>query len=515
MSTRALFWILVMLFSPSALAGQWLQKCEQANKESQQKCKQAYDSYKASDAARKSSGVASSTNDTHNNAINLKGKIEAAKAELDKDIAQCEAAQKSCEGECDKQKGLAQPEASKQPPNQDAISDIGQIPGKKSSDCTGEIQPKTQEMKAGRAPLDSQSQESQNTKDQSQAGGGMPQMSPPKSDDKGSDTGSTGAGTVSAAAAAAGLNCAVAGGSRFSDCNATFVAKCTASMGASECDAFSDRYCNLTSSSGQPPMAAATTNLVIDKRSEGLGSSFCSLANAHRYCQTPGRETCPSCIKVYAQASCQSLACIGQTSTSLNSGKQPGCLDDPSYLTPVNGAMASPEVKAIGQLSGGGTGIANGSAASQLVNSGSSSAYLAPASLGSLGAGGGGAGGSGSTGGGAVGSGAAGGGGGAAGGAASNREDSAGSIIGSMDVGGAGGGGGGGGSGDSPYIANEERILGALDVKAAFDGLKREPAAAAVGVAADVSNAYGPSIFSIGSGAIHGFCVRGRIPSCN
>lgn len=514
MSTRAISWMFIWAATTGApaWAGQWLQACESAIKDSQQQCEQAYQSYKSSDASRLASGMASSTNDTHNNAINLKGKIDAAKAELDKDIAQCQSAKQSCESKCEQQKNAAQPEAQKQPPNPSAVSDIQQIPPKKDSECSAKIQSKISEMQAGRAPLDSQSNQANNTKDQSQSGGGAPQMPQSQSGDKSSDSGTT-AGSTTAQTANASLNCAVGGASRFSDCNTQFVAKCTSSMAATECDSFSDRYCNLTSATGTPALATATTNLVIDKRGEGLGSQYCGLANAYRYCQTPGRESCPSCIKVYAQSSCQGVGCIAQTSTSVSAAKKPNCQDDPSYLTPGSGSFGITNPVAVAQLTGGGSsGATTGSSASGLAYTGSGSGYLAPASLSGMSTASAGRGGSDSGGGGGgLGSG---GGQAAAGGAGSNREDTAGQIIGSADV--AGGGGGGGGSGgDSPWIAGEERDLASLDVMKAFDGKKNEPANAVAGVAADVSNAYGPSIFSIGSGAIHGFCVRGRIPNCN
>ena len=507
---------LMLTSGQRAAAGPWLPKCQSAAKASDGQCGAAVKAFKAADKGREIAGKAASGTNVNSNSGIEQSAIQGNDADLQKAIGECQAAKKDCDEKCDS--ALKEAQAAMSDPNKMPIAkpDVAAIPGVKSGQCDQPIDSKLGELQAGKAPLGQQSKEAEKTKDESKnGGGGMPPMpTPPKSDP--SDTGSTAAAATPAAAA---LNCAVVGGSRFSDCNAAFTTKCGASMTASECDAFADRYCALTSGDASTaPPAKATTNLVIDKRGEGTGTNFCSYALSYRYCQTAGREQCPSCLKVYAQASCGASAasCLAESSSGAMEKAKATCPDDPIFLTggwSLGGAAgAATPIATPSTLGAAGSSSTSAAAAATAaaLTSGTPASSILPASIGGGGAGYAGGGSFGGGGGrGLSGSGVASDGTPGAAIEGANREGLPNGIIAAGAAGGPGDQ-----SGGSAWVNESEHLTTDAEVRRAFEGRRPGATGAETGLSTEVANSLGPSLFTVGSGGIKSFCAKNRLTSC-
>lgn len=469
-----------MLFGSLAFAGPDKDKCTQSAEKHKNSCQQAVNGVNAADAARSGATGAAAGVNVNQNSGSLGNDIASQRANIQKAKQQCEQDKKQCEKDCDQAKQSAQQGAQRkisqrQTPEPEQ-SDASAIPGEKQSKCTAPIAAMIGQLDSADSNLAKDSDAAKNTKDQSQNGGmpQMPQMPQKQGDDKNQDTPQT-------AEAGSGLKCDAGGTERFSDCNETYVKKCSVDMNAAGCNAFADRYCNLKDSSGtvQSPMmkSALPTNLVVDKTGEGLGQPFCGIVNAYRFCQVKGREACPSCLKLNGADS---------TSSDALARAAGECPSDPAFLAsagssaatvvtggnpPSSGNTGSGTDRIVGGVTGGGgggMGSGGGSGAITSGNGGQSSGVYTPESVRRL-----------------------------AGGSA----------------GGGGGADGGGGGGSMPWTPptedEEKKDEAAAGVDPAGSGIPPlyQPAR-------DVAAKASPSLFMLGSRAYTSYCTRSQIKSC-
>lgn len=473
--------IFLFLCSGVAFAGQWAQQCSAAGKEAQSKCKAAEAALKGKEAGLTSPPGA---NDIRNNSARLASNAGTLAGLTAATRAECAAAQKECEQKCKAEKGKAQPHASNPqdplygPAKQDVSSAIDQAT---KSDCTGPLSQEQQKLQQAENNLKNDQNAANNSKDASQ--GGAPQI-PPISPPQG--------GGDKQEEQKQGLNCDNEEGARYSDCNSKFIAKCTDRMSESGCEAFGGRYCG-SATGGSSVTMNRTTNLVIDKSGEGLGSGFCKMYTAYKFCQSVGHTDCPSCrgSAAYSSPACQAdpSKCVPNMSSGQLSEAQNKCPTDPVFLDPTI-------AKAI--ENGTGTSGADGTK-----NNEPTKTQLPTA---------GGAGSTGST------AGGSGGGLGSAGNnpAANNETPLGGATPESLPGGnasavGSGGAGGYGGGEESTSVGEDEK----RDPASGGGGNSILPANAVEGMPArDVSNRFGPNLFSISSEIYRTRCAEERFTTC-
>ncbi|MGE0527865.1 MAG: hypothetical protein AB7P49_12425, partial [Bdellovibrionales bacterium] len=112
------------------------------------------------------------------------------------------------------------------------------------------------------------------------------------------------------------------------------------------CKKFSFRYCNLSTGDSTDEDVATTglfntaskpkTNLVIDKKGEGVGTEYCKHINAYNFCQIDGREKCPSCRSLKASQSAECLSapelCSAENSAQAKEAARESCPTDPMFI---------------------------------------------------------------------------------------------------------------------------------------------------------------------------------------
>lgn len=318
-------------FAGQGASGQYLQQCQQASKASVAQCTGAEAAAQAGDAAQSAALGGMATTAINPNTPLLTSGIQGQLGRLAGAQATCEAAKKQCESQCDQAKSSAQ--AACRPQNQQPCTEAQQIPSVKQSQCTQPIQQEIEKLKQAQNNLKNDQNANDNTKNASDQGAppSMPPMSPPpggseepkeKEDDK--------------------LVCSDSSGVRYSDCNDHYVKQCPAQMGSDSCTKFSDRYCNLgTADAGNDNQAdrlQSKKNYVVDKKGEGMGSEYCKLANAHRFCQVSGRSECPSCQNLSMNSSFTCVynpsSCRPQNSTEQIEKARSSCPSDPMFLDP-------------------------------------------------------------------------------------------------------------------------------------------------------------------------------------
>jgi hypothetical protein len=442
----------------------------------------------AADAGRSAGTAASSGVNVNKNSGALGNDIGAQKANLAGAQSKCEAAKQQCDSKCDQAKSQAQAAAAGG--DKSAQADVGQIPGIKSGQCDQPLDGKIAQLQQGQSNLGNDGKQAGDTKNASQ--NGMPPISPPQG-----GGGDKGKNDPQQAQQGAGLDCNGIGTERVSDCNNQYIQKCKSDPNGAGCFAFSNRYCNIggnAASAGvanSAPLTGAMSNLVADKTGEGLGSDYCQQVNAQRFCQQGGRGQCPSCMQLAGNTPASSTA-------AMNTAAQT-CPGDPMF---INAGLVNKGT------SSSGTAVTNPGSTSDSIKAGIGGTKPGVA-----------------TGGGAP-SGGSGGGMGTGSGSAAGvtvpesvkrgtaaTEGSPNGI--SMSVGGEGGGGGGGSEPFNPGADDGASGPGALNPFSAGDRKKLQPMAPAAGVAAkDVSNPYGPSIFTIGSQAYRNYCSKAQIWSC-
>lgn len=157
-----------------------------------------------------------------------------------------------------------------------------------------------------------------------------------------------------------------------SSCDTTFVSQCTTNPAAPNCALFANRYCGLGNGTdaggGYTPSGSGSGN----------GSAFCRNTVGSRFCQSSGRNQCPTC-QYMAQTSlpiCQSQPnlCVAQnTADNLNAQKS-SCPSDPYYA-----GIASPLVSAsvASNLPAGNASAATGASAAAVPQANANAATFA------------------------------------------------------------------------------------------------------------------------------------------
>jgi hypothetical protein len=464
----------------SAFAGEWDNKCRQEGQKQSQECQNAVNQAGTADAA--SAGQRAATTGASANINPGTGaqgaQIAEQTARLQSAKARCEAAKKQCESKCDSEKAKAQPHAKPTDPRyHEATADMSTIDGTKNSACIAPIMGMIGQLDNG---LNQLAQAQQGTGNTGNSSGAMPPIPPPsnKDDDKKNNATDT-------ANQNQPLDCKQSQNTRYSDCNDYYINKCSGNMGQDGCDQFINRYCGpMNGSTSTNPVSnfsvsstSATANLVADKQGEGMGSSFCGKANGYRFCQTSGREQCPSC---------QSLT---NWSTALSTDQlkqaQNTCPSDPMFAdpaiaaqlnTPNGSATDNPATSTLeGPLPTGNNQLANATNFS----TGAPGTASGPGSN--------------------------------AGRASLGKDEgiAEGTAVGggSIDLN-SGTGGGSSWHGED----NEHNSSNRMGLQSATS--PRAPAGQLVSKTTDVANQFGPNIFSISTSTYRALCTRGRFLHC-
>lgn len=488
---RVLSRLCILLFfsaiSQVALA-QYAARCQSASKSSVAQCKAAEGALAAADQAR---SAVPGNNDIRNNASRLASDAGKQAADAAKALSQCDAAQRQCESACDQARSQAQ--AAKSP-------EAGQIPGIKQSQCTAPLEAEKAKLQQAMNNL-GQDQQAANETGKESSSGQPPQMPPPQ---KGGEEEKPKEDAVA-------KMCGGADAARFSDCNEQFISKCSSNMDDRSCAAFVERYCSTAggpaspwassgagtgsgSGSTSPINSGSGVNIqsmrtqaayVADKKGEGMGSSFCEKAISYKFCQASGRGACPSCVALQQGSEFSSPA-----GDQLKNA-QKNCPSDPMFLNP----------EVIAKLKDGTTATDSSESNGGVGNVGNIDRTAGAGSSGGSGGGGG----FGSPGNNAP----------AAGGGLDGATPE-GVAPNGMSIASYGSGGGGGGARAGQGSSDGGEGYGRRpSSKAAFSGSAIMPAASVSGMAADVSNQHGPSVFAISSGTYRRLCTGGKLLHCS
>ncbi len=357
--------ILVLTFSISllalALAGEASLACSCKSKcdKEAQKAKAACEAAaKGAEAAGQAHNAAGTAQDAAHGGQNNRGtgnlcpRLNNQKNNLDNAKSQCEQAKKHCQLECSSLQNQHQTQRH---------SGTGPDPGV----CEEQTKSPIAQMTAAAAPLAAQAAEACKSGNEAKDGGQPPQPpQPPQKEDKPEEK--------KEETKQAGLNCDGTEGARYSDCNDKFIQKCGSDMNQSGCDTFGARYCGTAggapdgtavdagSATGsgndrfaiQPGSALKpafannnTSGLVVDKRGEGLGTSFCRTYQAYKFCQQTGRAHCPSCTNLNASMSETCMRnpqlCMDQNSPQQVERAKSDCPSDPIFSDPTKQIGAS------------------------------------------------------------------------------------------------------------------------------------------------------------------------------
>lgn len=465
----------------TAFAGQYSKQCTQSGNSARSACETAARSAGAADAA--SAGQKAATTGA---SANMNPGAGAQGAQISEQIArlqqakqQCEAEKKKCEQQCDNQKQQAQADDQARKQGEPA-----KVEKAKNKDCIGAILPLIAEIDKGLGNLGSDAGGTNNTGQNSGSMPPIPPIPPKKDDEKKSATDDPTANKPMVCGSDSTTT-------RYSDCNDYYVNKCSGNMGQDGCDQFISRYCGPMNGSGSGTSTGtnasadsnfltgtvrnpATANLVADKQGEGMGSDFCGKANGYRFCQTSGRENCPSCQS------------ITNWSTSFSSEQlksaQNACPSDPMFSDP----------SVVAQINQAETPAAPKDPDKPLDMKEASVRAAALAAGGSPGSSGQGT--------------------GAAGGKATlgNDEGIAEGVAtgpGSLDLN-SGSGAGGGYPSENEENSEDSKPMGIQSATV------RTPAGNLVSNSSDVANQYGPNLFSISTSTYKALCQRGRFLHC-
>ncbi len=489
--TTLIFSLLVSFAHGNVWAAQWAEACRGHGQKGQAECKAAQAELAAKDAAR---SAAQGGQNVNVNSQRLAADAAAQKGDALAAKAKCEAAQKKCESQCDQEKSKAKPHASnpKDPLYTPAKQDVGGlIDQAKKSDCTTPIEAQKKLLDQAANNLGKDQNAANNTDKASNSGGGPPQIppiTPPQKEDKPKEEKQA-------------LNCEGDEGARYSDCNPKFLSKCMDRMNESGCETFAGRYCGNASGGNSVNLKTGenqhfktnSANYVVDKSGEGLGSGFCKMVTAYRFCQSVGRSECPSCrgSSAYSSSACQAdpTKCVPNMSAGSLADAKNKCPTDPLFLDP-NVAKAVEN--------GEGTSTAGTS------KDGTSSPVINPGQ-----GGGSSTAGSGGTGGGAL---------GGAGGTGPVGAEGAlnGATPESVPIGDANAVGAGGAAGGVIGLDPEEGTEEDGRDPASGSGGGILPASAIEGMPArDVSNQFGPNLFSISSQVYRTMCAAEKFSTCS
>lgn len=472
--------ICLAVSSVNAYAGQYSNQCQSAGNSSNEKCNGAVTTAQAADnaqAAGNISGVGSSQT-INPGAGAQNSQISAQIARIQSALATCKQAKSDCESKCSSAKAQAQADYQAR-----MSGEPRQVDQVKQNKCTKPLDASIKKLESALNDLGQNSKDTKKTDDASEnkdKGGQQqqPQM-PQQSDNSSSDTSKS----------EETLDCSKAGNDRYSDCNSHYVSQCANDFSSEACSRFANRYCNLGGVSGSADVAITAPldaggslsqfnnkSYVVDKKGEGMGSDFCSRANSYQFCQTSGREGCPSC---------QNGA--SSTTEQLNSALNT-CPSDPIFMNPaVRAKMSDTGTPATSyseqSLGSSSKGLGSSSTGTSSPSSGSNKGISegSPRGL---------------------------------------KEDVKGdggsaSNLPRLDVGVASGSGGGGGyggrsdNGSSYDRDNRRKGLGANSATKGPAPSSERPADAVVGMnSTDVSRQLGPNVFSIVESTLKSRCKR-------
>jgi len=475
----------VFLAPYSAHSGIWKERCREAAEKAVKECKAAEQAMQAADAARSANTAAGSGNDVNQNCQKMGNDIGQQQGEVGKAQGACQAAKGKCQGECEAAKGEAEAVAAVKPI---AKADAAAIPGVKSGQCEAPIDGQLAKLAQAMSNLAKNAAQAAACKQASDKGGGgmppPPQM-PQNQDEK------------KEAEKKEALKCESTEGIRYSDCNNYYLQKCMGAIQSTNCEEFANRYCGSASAGKQADVVIqpeSTTyrqqsykaaSVVVDKGGEGLGSGFCNMYASYKFCKNGMRESCPSCQGTHAWDSpaCHNDAskCKPVLSDSQLLNAKDKCPTDPIFLDPAvqkqvvaaEEAKKNPEAGAVGkpptQPGGGGVAGGGGPGGGHLpgVGGGGKEGY-SPESAGS------------------------------------GEGAPAGTAV-ASPTGGSGGGYGAQSAEDEEEGEGEGRGLSGDSIM---------PAAAVEGMAPDVSNQFGPNVFSISTGVYRAMCTQHRLTSC-
>lgn len=322
------------------------------------------------------------------------------------------------------------------------------------------------------------------------------------------------------------IDCSQSDAGTYSECNDQLAQLCLRSLSSAQCQAFASRYCGSASGTATNPTINAnlpttspalgdgikTATTTVDTlgqptlfsgrmgaTGEGVGTPFCKVVVATKYCSQSGRDKCPSCVQLAINKSpiCANdpALCLAQNSPDqINQAKQT-CPTDPAFSDPTfvagGGAQLPPNLRggspavlpqqdglgqtttAAGGGSGGpsvaGTGGSNGSG-------GISTSSIRPASAA----------------------------GGHAGDGVSEGRGGVASRGGFASGGGVAARGGDHTGGGYAMGSRETASVGGY----------RPASAGNSGPASDVQGQYGPSVFALGSQTIRNRCAAGKLLNC-
>jgi hypothetical protein len=462
-----------------AASHQHVQKCQKAKTAADQACTQARNGAEAAGQGHNAGGTAQDAGHGGNSdrgSGNLCPRLQNQKQNLDKAKGTCEAELAKCKQTCGDEK--TKDDQHNQTWMQTQQKQEHKAEGVKPEICDQQLPGMISKLGEAAAPLAQQAQQACKSGEQSKGGAPqIPPITPPPKEEKKDEQ----------QAQKEALKCESNEGARYSDCNGYYTANCTSTnMSGANCNEFAQRYCGSASGGGQANanIGGATGAVVVDKGGEGLGSPFCSMYQAYKFCQAGARGGCPSCR---GTASFSSPTCQNDPSKCMSSEQlvdaQNKCPTDPIFLNPnVQKQIAdakNPEK------------IAEGTSTSKTPGA------IPPSAAGGASSGGGssGLGGSGGT--------------GAGGGIEGATPESlpVGTAV-QMELG--NGGGGSGGSGEYNFGDEEEAGRGPA-------GLTEQsvmPAGAVQGLAKDISNQFGPNVFSISSTVYRSMCSKGTLTAC-
>jgi hypothetical protein len=279
------------------------QECQQAAQQAGQKCGSAIGGLNGADAGRAAAGagqMAGNPGMANMGSSNLCPKINQQKSDIDKAKGQCEQAKQQCKQACEQDK--CQDEGGQK--------DKSHCGHNKPELCDQAVDPQEQALNNSGSPLPGQAGQScdsgQQAKSQSPQ---MPQM--PQMPQQSPSPGPSPMPAPNPTNLTKNLTCGQDGTQSYSQCNQTFEQQCKHSMGTSPCVGFIQRYCNSSGSSS--PSSGSGGNdgflntvdgqtLTPGRVGEGVGTQFCNSATAYNFCtdpnsgqQDPSRSNCQTC----------------------------------------------------------------------------------------------------------------------------------------------------------------------------------------------------------------------------
>lgn len=149
------------------------------------------------------------------------------------------------------------------------------------------------------------------------------------------------------------LDCSKPDAHLFQACNGQMEQKCAAMMDDPTCVMFEARYCvgqtgtdvsgNTAAVLAATPQVDPATGMVMGvpvmgQPSEGVGTQFCANHTAYNFCKGAGRENCPSCQRLQANASAicakNPADCLQGNSAAVMQQAAQTCPTDPAFANP-------------------------------------------------------------------------------------------------------------------------------------------------------------------------------------